>query len=93
MLYYLFDITVVVENEEVASVYKNTHLANYPFGTERELIEADAKHLMDRFADTCNEDFCHEFCCANADVQTGLDIYVLTEEQYNYYKEIREEGE
>lgn len=93
MLYYLFDITVTIENEEAQTTYKGNYLANYPNGTEQENIEADAERLMDRFADTCEEDFCREFCCADADVQTNLDAYVLTEEQYNYYKEAGEDGE
>ena len=93
MLYYLFDITVTVENEEAQNTYKGNYLAKYPTGTEQEAIEADAEQLMDTFADTCGEDFCCEFCCEGADVRTDLDAYVLTEEQYNHYKEINEEGE
>lgn len=93
MLYYLFDITVTVENEENQNTYKSGYLASYPNGTEQKNIEANAERLMDRFADTCGEDFCREFCCADADVQTDLDAYALTEEQYNHYKEIGKEGE
>jgi hypothetical protein len=93
MLYYLFDITVTVENEEAQTSYKGNYLANYPNGTEQENIEADAAHLMDRFADTCSEDFCREFAAQDVDVQTDLDAYVLTEEEYNRYKKNNEGGE
>ena len=93
MLYYLFDVTVTIKNEENQSTYKGGYLAEYPNGTERKTVEADAERIMDRFADTCGADFCREFAAENADVQTDLDAYVLTEEEYNCYKENCEEGE
>lgn len=93
MLYYLFDITVTITNEDNQNFYGSGYLAEYPNGTERKTVEADAERIMDRFADTCGADFCREFAAENADVQTNLDAYVLTEEEYNRYKENSEEGE
>lgn len=93
MLYYLFDITVTITNENNHNSYGGGYLAEYPDGTERKTIEADAERIMDEFADTCGADFCREFSAENADVQTDLNAYVLTEEEYNHFKENSEEGE
>ena len=93
MLYYLFDITVTITNEDNYNSYREGYLAVYPDGTKQKTIEADAERIMDRFADTCGADFCREFAAENADVQTDLDAYVLTEEEYNHLKEDSEEGE
>lgn len=93
MLYYLFDITVTITNEDNQNSYGSGYLAVYPDDTERKTIEADAERIMDEFADTCGADFCREFSAENADVQTDLNAYVLTEEEYNHLKEDSEEGE
>lgn len=93
MLYYLFDITVTITSEDNQNSYGCGYLAVYPDGTEQKTIEADAECIMDEFADICGEDFCREFNAQNADVQTDLDAYALTEEEYNHFKENSEEGE
>ena len=95
MLYYLFDITVTITNENNQNSYSygSGCLAVYPDGTERKTIEADAERIMDEFADTCGANFCREFSAENADVQTDLNAYILTEEEYNHFKENSEEGE
>lgn len=93
MLYYLFDITVTITNEDNQNSYGSGYLAVYPDGTEQKTIEADAERIMDEFADACGADFCREFSVQDGDVQTDLDAYVLTEEEYNHLKEDSEEGE
>ena len=93
MLYYLFDITVTITNEDNQNSYGSDYLAVYPDGTERKTIEADAERIMDSFADTCGADFCHEFAAHEGDVQTDLNAYILTEEEYNHFKEDSKKGE
>lgn len=93
MFYYLFDVTVTIKNEENQNTYRDDYLVEYPDGTERKFVEADAEHIMNGFADACGADFCREFAAENVDVQTDLDAYMLTEEEYNRYKEGNGEGE
>ena len=93
MFYYLFDVTVTIKNEENQKTYREDYFVEYPDGTEKKFVEADAEYIMNGFADACSECFYYEFGAQQADVQTDLDAYMLTEEEYNRYKEDNEEGE
>ena len=86
MFYYLFDITVTIKNEENQNTYREDYLIEYPDGTEKKFVEADAEYIMNGFADACGAEFCREFVAENVDVQTDLNAYMLTEEEYNRYK-------
>lgn len=93
MLYYLFDITVTVEANEIKETFSDVFPAEFLDGTERAFIEADAQDLMDEVADHYGEVFCYMHPCAEANVQTSLEAYRLTEEEYNHFYTAYEEEE
>lgn len=93
MLYYLFDITVTVEANEIKETFTDAFLAQFPDGTERTTIEATAQDVMDKAGDHYGDVFCYMHPCAEADVQTDLDAYQLTEEEYNHFRTEYEEEE
>lgn len=85
MLYYLFDITVTVEANEIKETYTDAFLAKFPDGTGRATIEITAEDVMDKAADHYGDVFCYMHPCADANVQTDLNAYQLTEEEYNHF--------
>ena len=93
MLYYLFDITVTVEANEVKETFSDVFPATFPDGTAPAVIEADAQEFMDKTADHYGEVFCYMHPCAEANVRIGLEAYQLTEEEYNHFYTAYEEEE
>ena len=93
MLYYLFDITVTVEANEIKETYTDAFLAKFPDGTGQEIIETAAQDTMDKTADHYGDVFCHMHPCADANVQTDLNAYQLTEEEYNHLLAEYKDGE
>lgn len=85
MLYYLFDITVTVEANEFKETFTDAFLAKFPDGTGQEIIETAAQDTMDYAADHYGDVFCYMHPCADANVQTDLNAYQLTEEEYNHF--------
>ena len=83
MLYYLFDITVTVEANEIKETFSDAFLAQFPDGTERATIETAAQDIMDNTADHYGDVFCHTHPYTEVDVQTNLNAYQLIEEEYN----------
>ena len=93
MLYYLFDITVTVEANEIKETYTDAFLAKFPDGTGQEIIETAAEDVMDKAADHYGDVFCYIHSCADVNVQTDLNAYQLTEEEYNHFHAEYVEGE
>lgn len=93
MLYYLFDITVTVEANEIKETYTDAFLAKFPDDTERATIEITAEDDMDKAADYYGDVFCHMHPYADANVQTNLNAYQLTEEEYNHLLAEYKDGE
>lgn len=93
MLYYLFDITVTVEANEIKETYTDDFLAKFPDDTERATIEITAEDVMDKIADHYGDVFCHMHLCADANVQIDFNAYQLTEEEYNRFHAEYVEGE
>ena len=81
MLYFLFDITVTVEANETKETYTDAFLARYPDDTAREVVEADAQDIMDKTADHYGDVFSYTHPCTEANVQSDLNAYQLTEEE------------
>lgn len=93
MLYYLFDITVTVEANEIKETYTDAFLAKFPDGTGQEIIETAAQDTMDYAADHYGDVFCRTHPYTEVDVQTNLNAYQLTEEEYNHLLAEYKDGE
>ena len=93
MLYYLFDITVIVEANEIKETFTDAFLAKFPDGTGQEIIETAAQDTMDYAVDHYGDVFCYIHPCADVNVQTDLNAYQLTEEEYNHFHAEYVEGE
>lgn len=93
MLYYLFDITVTVEANEIKETFTDAFLAQFPDDTERATIEITAEDIMDKAADHYGDVFCRTHPYTEVDVQTNLNAYQLTEEEYNHLLAEYKDGE
>lgn len=93
MLYYLFDITVTVEANEVKETFSDIYPVEFPDGTEQAIIEADAQDFMDEASNHYNKIFYYIHHYTKTNVQTSLEAYRLTEEEYNHFYTAFEEEE